>query len=179
MPLRTLTTVDSLYSIICENPREHKSIEIVFGWEPGHIWLHTTLKGPWPHYMISEVCWDNDLWTLCLWALKIPRSRLLACVWRGPQITYVCVHLRSQVAPYRPHIFLVTFHGRMDGGGQKNLIIIHIHKTHPSIHPPISGAPLHCILGGHQRGCYIRGWGRRKIKATTNGDSVSPPLMIS
>ena len=28
-----------------------------------HIWLHITLEGPWPHYMILEVCWDG-LWTL-------------------------------------------------------------------------------------------------------------------
>jgi hypothetical protein len=27
------------------------------------IWLHTTLEGPWPHYMILGVCWDG-LWTL-------------------------------------------------------------------------------------------------------------------
>jgi hypothetical protein len=30
-----------------------------------HIWLHTTLEGPWPHYMILEVCWDG-LWTLSI-----------------------------------------------------------------------------------------------------------------
>jgi hypothetical protein len=28
-----------------------------------YIWLHTTLEGPWPHYMILEVYWDS-LWTL-------------------------------------------------------------------------------------------------------------------
>jgi hypothetical protein len=38
-------------------------IEIAFGWGPGHIWLHTTIEDPWPHYMILEVSWDN-LWTL-------------------------------------------------------------------------------------------------------------------
>ena len=27
-----------------------------------YMWLHTTLEGPWPHYMILEVCW-NGLWT--------------------------------------------------------------------------------------------------------------------
>ena len=30
---------------------------------PGHMWLHTTLEGAWPHYIISEVCWDGGLWT--------------------------------------------------------------------------------------------------------------------
>jgi hypothetical protein len=25
-------------------------IKIAFGWGPGHIWLHTTLEGPWPHF---------------------------------------------------------------------------------------------------------------------------------
>ena len=32
-----------------------KFIEIAFGWGPGHMWFHTTLEGPWPHYMIWEV----------------------------------------------------------------------------------------------------------------------------
>ena len=32
-----------------EDPHEYKFIEIAFGWEPGHIWLHTTLEGPRPH----------------------------------------------------------------------------------------------------------------------------------
>ena len=36
---------------------------MAIGWGPGHIWLHTTLEGPWPHYMILEVSWDG-LWTL-------------------------------------------------------------------------------------------------------------------
>jgi hypothetical protein len=26
---------------------------------PNHIWLHTTLEDPWPHYMILEVSWEN------------------------------------------------------------------------------------------------------------------------
>jgi hypothetical protein len=38
-------------------------IEIAYGWGPDHIWLHTTLEHPWPHYMVLEVCWDG-LWTL-------------------------------------------------------------------------------------------------------------------
>ena len=32
-------------------------------WGPGHIRFHTTLEGPWPHYMILEMCWDG-FWTL-------------------------------------------------------------------------------------------------------------------
>ena len=48
---------------MCEDPRDRKFIEIAFGWGPGHIWLHTTLEGSWPDYMILEVCWDG-LWTL-------------------------------------------------------------------------------------------------------------------
>ena len=51
------------YFIMCEDPHEEEFIEIAFSWGPGHIWLHTTLGGPWPHYMILEVCWDG-LWTL-------------------------------------------------------------------------------------------------------------------
>ena len=34
-----------------------------FGWGPGHIWLHTTLEGLWPHYIVVEVRW-GDLWAL-------------------------------------------------------------------------------------------------------------------
>ena len=63
MTLRTLTTLIYSILIMCEDPHEHKLIEVAFDWEPGHIWLHTSLKGPWPHYMILEVCWDG-LWTL-------------------------------------------------------------------------------------------------------------------
>ena len=63
MTLRTLTTVGIFYYIMCKNPHDYTFIEIAFGWGPGQIWLHTTLEGPWPHYMILEVCWDS-LWTL-------------------------------------------------------------------------------------------------------------------
>ena len=64
MALRTLTTIDLFYFVMCKHLHEHKFIEIAFGREPSHIWLHTTLEVSWPHYMISEVSWDN-LWTLC------------------------------------------------------------------------------------------------------------------
>ena len=60
-------------------------IEIAFGWGPGHIWLHTTLEGPWPQYMISEVS-GQPLHTF-FWALPITWSRLLARVWSGPRDT--------------------------------------------------------------------------------------------
>ena len=44
----------------------------VFGWGTGHIWLHTTLEDPWPHYMILKVPWDG-LWThlLPIWSLNL------------------------------------------------------------------------------------------------------------
>ena len=63
MILPTFTTIDTFYFIMCEDPHEEKFNEIAFGWEPGHVWLHTTPKGLWQHYMILEVCWDG-LWTL-------------------------------------------------------------------------------------------------------------------
>ena len=34
---------------------EYKFIKPTFGWGLGHIWLHTTLEGPWPQYTILEV----------------------------------------------------------------------------------------------------------------------------
>jgi hypothetical protein len=66
-------------------PRMNKKfIQIAFGWGPGHIWLHTTLEGMWPHYnMMLEVCWGWHLDTF-LWALTISWSWLLArVVWCG------------------------------------------------------------------------------------------------
>ena len=59
MAPRALTTIDLFYFIMCEDPHEHKFIEIAFNWGPGHTWLHTMLEGPWQHYMILEVCWDS------------------------------------------------------------------------------------------------------------------------
>ena len=50
--------------IMHEDPLEYKLIEIAFGWGPGHLWPHTRLEGPWPYYMILEVCWDSR-GTLC------------------------------------------------------------------------------------------------------------------
>ena len=29
------------------------------GWGSGHIWLHTTLEDPWPHFMVLEVSWEG------------------------------------------------------------------------------------------------------------------------
>ena len=62
-----------------------ESIKTTFGWGPGHIWLHTTLEHPWPHYMTSEVCWD-DVWTLPFGLSQTSQSRLLAHVWSGPKL---------------------------------------------------------------------------------------------
>ena len=59
MALQMLTPVDLVYFIMCEDPHEHTFIKIIFGWGPGHIWLHTRLEGMWPHYMILKVCWDG------------------------------------------------------------------------------------------------------------------------
>ena len=63
MALRTFTTGSLLCFMMCEDPHEHKFIEIAFGWGSGHMWLHTTLEDPLPHSMILEVCLDS-LWTL-------------------------------------------------------------------------------------------------------------------
>ena len=63
MAIRTLTTVGLFHIIVCGDPHEYTFIEIPFRWGPGHIWLHTILEGPWPHYMILEASWDG-LWTI-------------------------------------------------------------------------------------------------------------------
>ena len=69
MAVQMLTTVDLFDFIICENPHEQKIVEIAFNRGPGHIRLHTTLEGLWPHYMILEVSWDDPLDTF-FWALS-------------------------------------------------------------------------------------------------------------
>jgi hypothetical protein len=59
--LRTLTTVD-YFILSCVRTYMNRN-SLKYGWGRGYVWLHTTLEGPWPHYMILEVCWDA-LWTL-------------------------------------------------------------------------------------------------------------------
>ena len=85
MSFRILTNVGLFYFNMCEDLDESKFIEMAFGWGHGHIWwIHTTLEGQWPHYMILEVSWYG-LWTLTFfWALTIWWSRLLARVQSGP-----------------------------------------------------------------------------------------------
>ena len=84
MALRTLTTVDLLYFEHFWRPTWIEIHWIVFGWGFNPIWLHTTLEGPWLHYMNLEVCWDGLLDTF-VWALTISWSRLLAHVWSDPK----------------------------------------------------------------------------------------------
>ena len=43
MAIWPLITVGLFYLIMCEDPHQWKSIKIAFVWQPGHIWLHTTL----------------------------------------------------------------------------------------------------------------------------------------
>ena len=57
--LQTLTTINSFCIIMVENPHEQFFFEIALGRGPRHIWLHTTLEGPWLHYMILEMCWHG------------------------------------------------------------------------------------------------------------------------
>ena len=84
MTLRTLTTVDLFCFITREDPHEHTFIEMAFGWGPGHIWLQTTLEGPWPHYYDFGGVLGRPLDTF-FWNLTISWSRLLARVWSGPK----------------------------------------------------------------------------------------------
>ena len=93
--------------IMCDDPREKIVNEIAFGWRPSHIWLHTTLEGPWRHYMILEVSWDG-LWTLC-WALTISWSRLLARVWSGPKSSWFAAKLTPLSTTTTFMVFSVTY----------------------------------------------------------------------
>ena len=48
--LQTFPTIDLFSFIMGRGPTWMKFIDIAFGWGPGHIWLHTTSEGPWPHH---------------------------------------------------------------------------------------------------------------------------------
>jgi hypothetical protein len=83
MALQLLTTVDLFCFITCENPHEHKFIEIEFGWGPGHIMTS--------HYTWGSVTTLHNFEGILgrpsitfFWALTISWSRLLARVWSGP-----------------------------------------------------------------------------------------------
>ena len=92
MALWTLTTVDLFYINMCEDSHKYTFIEIAFGWGPGHVWLHTTLEGRWPHYMILEVSWDG-LWTLSFGLLQLSWSRLLALNRKIPYCAQTCLQM--------------------------------------------------------------------------------------
>jgi hypothetical protein len=84
MELQTLTPADLFYFIMGEDVVWIEFIEIAFGWGPGHIWLHITLEGPWPHYMILEGVLGRPLDTY-FWVLTLSWSRLLARVRSAPK----------------------------------------------------------------------------------------------
>ena len=80
MALWTLTTVvDSIYHV--GGPAWIEFLEIAFGWGPGHIRLHTTLKGLWPHYIHDfggVLGWPLD--TFFLDSHKVMVTALGSCV---------------------------------------------------------------------------------------------------
>ena len=70
----------------------------VHGWGPGHIWLHTTLEGLWPHYMVVEVCWDG-LWTLFFWALTFFMVTALGSCVKWPLRLRTTSHMSQELWP--------------------------------------------------------------------------------
>jgi hypothetical protein len=60
------------------NAHNHWHIILYHAWGSvtDHIWLHTTLESPWPHYMILEVSWDG-LWTRSIGLSQFWWSRLV------------------------------------------------------------------------------------------------------
>ena len=68
----------------------------------GHVWLHTTPEGLWPHYMILEVSSD------CLRTLfTISWSWLLARVWSGPKLMWVFIESLFLTSNFPANPFLV------------------------------------------------------------------------
>ena len=86
MALRTLTTTTLSYFIMCEDPAWIEIQWYSIWLRAGHVWLHTTLEGPWPHYIISEVSWDG-LWTLSFGLSQFHgHSSWLVCVKQSPTL---------------------------------------------------------------------------------------------
>jgi hypothetical protein len=82
MALRTLTTVDLFYSIMCEDPHESKFIEIVFGWGPStydftlHLrvpdhttWLWRCLGTAFGHFLLGSHDFMVMALGLCVWTI--------------------------------------------------------------------------------------------------------------
>jgi hypothetical protein len=63
-----------------QGPKWIKLTKIAFGWGPGHIRLHTTLEGLWPHYMVLEVYWDGLLNTCLMGSHNFMVMALGSCV---------------------------------------------------------------------------------------------------
>ena len=89
MVFQHLTTIDSLYLIMCEDPTWTFRVWL----RVSHIWLHTTLEGMWSHYVILELPWDT-LWTLLLGSHNLMVTALGLCVkwplhpWQVQNIPY-------------------------------------------------------------------------------------------
>ena len=79
---------------------------MAFRWGPSHIWLHTTLEGPWPHSMILESVLGQPLdtafglsqfhghgsWLVCEVAL-IKYHKGCSSYRNGNHVTFVSCHM--------------------------------------------------------------------------------------
>jgi hypothetical protein len=64
--------------------------------KPGHIWCHTTIEGPWPHYVILEVCLGRPLDTFLVGCHKFMVTALGSCVkWHLPSPWRAQSHMMS------------------------------------------------------------------------------------
>ena len=86
-----------------------KIIEIAFGWEPGHIWLHTTTWGSvttLQHEFGGAL--GRPLVTF-FWALTISRSWLLAHVWSGSSMSHPPSSCSTQYHECYLYLYIYTY----------------------------------------------------------------------
>ena len=125
--LQNFTTLDLLIFIMCEGTcMNRNSLKREFGWGLGYIWLHTTLEGPWPIYMIWK-CLEMAFWDF-FWDPTISCPWLLAHVWSGPKVgTNLGLIIRYDLCVhnfYESHhvLYLSILEEEKKGGGGWNFI---------------------------------------------------------
>jgi hypothetical protein len=95
MALWTLTTIDFIYFIIVWGLTWMEIHWNSIWLRAGHIWLHTTLEGPWPRYIILVACWEG-LWTLSFGLSQFYGHNSWLCevaLSYQPTLTYLSSHM--------------------------------------------------------------------------------------
>jgi hypothetical protein len=135
-----------------------KFIKIAFDWGPSHIWLHTTLKDPWPHYKILGRPLETFFWAPTkdiTWARVCTGPQPILCDVLGG-IQGLCMRICLYSARYKPS----------KPGLEERSFQLRSHSQHllyPSLPIPLSLSPP-ISKPSYTSNCD-RLWGRESIAA--------------